>query len=288
MKAKALYTTLTLCLGIAPVAFGQMLQSPPTSVGQEDREQGVSALRGQAPQSRRAVSGDSSYIPPTPLQEAQREQARSLDRDASTFLHAGHYAQAEAKARQVLALTGGYDLLGPEILAVALDAQGKTQEALQAYKVIVVGEGDTAPRTLLPYALLLLKAGQWAQAVAAYDKALPHLAFGELVRANSDFSPDAPEPTALATAIHIARGLTYNAEADWARETQDKEALAEYEKALALEPDSDLANYYYGYGLKKLGRTAQAGAAFQKTIKMAHGGVKLAAEKAIKEMKKAA
>ncbi len=264
MKTSKVYATLAVCLSGTSIAYGQ------------------------TPPAQQHIAGSHNIAQATPEQKATQEQAEALDRAAAKALHVGHYIQAEADARQALALTGGFDLLGPDLLAAALDAQGKMQAALQAYKVIVVDEGDAAPRTLLPYALLLLKAGQWAQAVAAYDKALPHLAFGELVRANSDFSPDTPEPAALATAIHIARGLTYNAEADWAREPQDKEALSEYQKALTLEPNSDLANYYYGYGLKKLGRTTQASAAFQKTIKIAHGGVKLAAEQALKKMKKAA
>ena len=221
---------------------------------------------------------------PTHRQRAITQQAMQLDRAAASALHAGRPGEAEADVRQALAISQGTDGLGDELLAAALEAQGKDQEALLAYKRMVDARDD-ATRVLLPYALLLLHAGRWEQAVAAYEKALPLLAFGDGVRANSHFRRDVPDPVGLETAIHIARGLTYNAEGDWAHESQDEEALSEYSKALQLAPDSDLANYYYGYGLQHLGRTAQARAAFQKTIRMAHGGVKLAAVRALKKLK---
>jgi len=57
---------------------------------------------------------------------------------------------------------------------------------------------------------------------------------------------------------------------------------------LQLQPDSGLINFYYGYGLQRLGRKAQANAAFQKTVKIAKGEVKAAAEQALKKNKKPA
>ena len=242
-------------------------------------------------------------IPPTPEQVAANEQQGLLDRTAAASLHAGGYAQAEAEARQALSL--GLDSgVGQDVLAAALDAQGKTQEALQAYRAMLVDgkdglEGQT--RDLLPYALLLLKSGRWEQAVAVYNRALtqlpdvgahpetPILHDGEVIRANSHFSPDVPEPTALATAIHIARGLVYSTQEDWAHEPQNTEALAEYGKALQLAPASALANYYYGVGWQKLspaerakvGSVQQAKAALRKAVLLGKGDVKKAAQKAL-------
>lgn len=198
-----------------------------------------------------------------------------------------------------------------EVLGAALDAQGKEQEALQVYHAQVIdSKGHLGGQTssLLPYALLLLKSGQWVPALAAYNQAITSLPDvgrhpetvtvhdGDVIRANSHFSPDVPEPTALATAIHIARGLVYNASSDWTHEPQNTEALAEYAKALRLAPTSPLANYYYGTGWQelspaeraKVGSVQQAKAALQKAILPGKGDVKKAAQKALKDLNKPA
>ena len=105
-----------------------------------------------------------------------------------------------------------------------------------------------------------------------------------------------PEPTALATAIHITRGLVYNATPDWAGDSQNKEAAAEYGKALQLAPASPLTNYYYGVGWQKLspaeraksGSMQQAKASLQKAILLGKTNVKKAAEKVLKDLNKPA
>ena len=255
------------------------------------------ALVGQPAQAQlRSIHNRS--VPPTPERVAANEQQGLLDRAAAASLHAGRYAQAEADARQALSL--GLDPgVANEVLGAALDAQGKEQEALQVYRALTINgkdglEGQT--RNLLPYALLLLKSGRWEQAVAAYNAALPHLGDGQLIQATSRFSLDVPEPTALAVALHIARGLTYNGQCDWAGESQNKEAMAEYGKALQLAPDSPLVNYYYGIGWQKLspaeraksGSEQQAKAALQKAIQTGKSDVKKAALKALKGFNKPA
>ena len=228
--------------------------------------------------------------PVTPEQQARRDREDLLVYSAARALHAGQYAQAEADARQDLAL-GDISGATREILAGALDGQGRTQEALQEYGRIV-SKGATVPRTLLPYALLLLKTGQWAQAVAAYDQALPtaqqlkgvQIKDGLwLLRAGTQFSADAPDPVGLATAIHIGLGIIYDSSADSAHESQDEQALTEYKQALALMPDWALANYFYGYGLGELGLRQQSVAAYQKASDLATGDVKTAADRALKK-----
>jgi len=283
MKTRIVTTALVAaCLSVAPTAMGQVPETQHL-----------------------AHQGSAIYAAPTPEQQTDTEKAALLTHDAASSLHAGHYAQAEAEARQALSLD---DYGVPEeVLAQALDAQGKTQEALQAYRT-VVEHYDRQSRNLLPYALLLLKSGQWGHAVAVYNQAItslpsvgshpetPIVQDGDVMRANSHFSPDTPEPTALATAIHIARGLVYNASSDWAGESQNKEAVAEYGKALQLAPDSALTNYYYGVGWQKLspaehtkfGSVQQAKAALQKAILLGKGDVKKAAEKALKDLNKPA
>jgi len=124
----------------------------------------------------------------TPAELARLNEIYRLDDAAAAALDAGQYAEAEDDARQSIAI--GPDAgVAQEVLAQALDAQGKSQEALKEYQQMASLGGDHA-RNLLPYALLSLKAGQWAQAVTAYNKALSNLADGNLVRGNSHFSPD--------------------------------------------------------------------------------------------------
>ena len=216
-------------------------------------------------------------------------EAKQLGHDAAEDLHAGKYVQAEVEARQSLSLNPG-DGVPAEVLAASLEGQSKDKEALEAYRVMVVDEKAMYPRVLLPYAQLLLKSGQWAQALAVYNQALPSLGHEELERMTSHFSPDEPQPAALATAIHLERGQLYSAATDWAGEAQDTEAMAEYQKALQLAPNNALTNYYYGVGWHKLspaervkfGTAQQAKAALQKAVKIGNANVKAAARKALK------
>jgi len=244
------------------------------------------ALVGQPAQAQLGAQNGSRGVTFTPEGLAAMDQAGQLDHDAAMALHAGRYAEAEATERQSIALCPFHTELPEEVLAQALDAQGKEQEALQVYQRLVT---DRQPRNLLPFALLLLKSGQWEQAVAAYNQATVLYPESNPVRANSHFSPDVLDATNLAVMIHIARGQIYSAHPDWVGEPRNTEAFAEYGKALQLAPNSDLANYYYGTGWQQLspaerakaGSVQQARAALQKAVKLGKGGVKKAAQKAL-------
>jgi len=79
-------------------------------------------------------------------------------------------------------------------------------------------------------------------------------------------------------------------------ELEHDRAFSEYTKALQLEPNWDVANYYYGYGWQwlaskcraRLGSVQQAKAALQKAILLGKADVKKAARKALKDLKKPA
>ena len=228
----------------------------------------------------RTLSGPST-VSVTPKQRAAFRQGAILAGAAQLALDAGDYEEAEMDARQTVSMIRG-DEDAQEILATALDAQGKTQEALQAYKTIY-DEGDVRSDNELPYARLLLKTGNWAEAAAAYNRQLPY-SDGDLMQTHGGFSPDMPRPTDLATAIHIGLGL----EIGWkgyhgTYQERVQQAQGEFEKALALEPDSSLANYYVGYGLKRMGRRAEAQAAFRKAAALDQGDTKEAAQKELPE-----
>ena len=225
--------------------------------------------------------GSENYVRAITAETDQLNHAAAVD------LHAGRYAQAEAEARQSLSLRDGE--IPEEVLAASLEAQGKDEEALQQYHVMVVDQKASYPRVLLPYAQFLLKSGQWAQAAAVYNQMLPSLGNGELEKETSYFSPDVPEPLALATTLHLERGQIFNGTRDWAGNTQNTEAMQEYQKALQLAPDNALTNYFYGVGWQKLspaerakfGTAQQAKAALQKAVKTGNATVKKAAQKAL-------
>jgi tetratricopeptide (TPR) repeat protein len=223
-----------------------------------------------------------SPIQPTPEQSAARDaklkRFSALNKAGFTALHEGRYSEAEENARESLAVNSGQNLLAPELLAEALDAQGKNDEALAAYKILV-DQGSEFPRILLPYALLLLKDGKYKEAVAAYNKTSPYIAFGDLIEKTSRFTTTDPQPKELAAAIHVGLGLTYISSADWAGNSQEDKAMLHFQQALTLSPKSSLANYYYGFGLKRLGRRAEAQGAFKKAAALDDGDVKAAALK---------
>ena len=283
MKTQSTCFALVVCLGVVSTAFGQTPQSQPLV--------------------RSGSNGTQSHL--TSEQLAKMQQSTQLGYSAASDLHLGNYAQAETEARETIStgpMTAGF---ANEVLAAALDAQGKDKEALEAYRVMVVDQKASYPRVLLPYAQLLLKSGHWAQALAVYNQVLPYLPDvgphpetpvvhdGNQISANSHFSPDVPEPAALATALHTARGLVYNSTPTWSGESQDTEAMAEYGKALQGAPDNALANYYYGVGWHKLspaervkfGHAAEAKAALQKAALTGNGDVKKMAEETLKKAK---
>lgn len=226
-----------------------------------------------APNSSGLISG------PTPIPTANYARFLKgirLNNKARTALGEGNYADAEDYARQSVALGIGSGF-GQKLLAEALYDQGKYDEALPVYKAIS-DEQETAPRYELPYALLLLKTGQWAQAVTVYSTTLPFLNDGKLLRSHNQFSLSTPRTKDLATAIHIGLGTQYLNSADWAGQPQNEKAMSHFQKALALEPNSSLANYYSGYGFKRLGRGVQAEAAFKKAASLGQGDIREAAQ----------
>ena len=215
-----------------------------------------------------------------------------LEQAASRAIDFGAYALAESDARQSLEL---YPVgLCQEILAQALYGQGKVSEALQAYEPIASGG---QPRNSLPYAMLLLKSGQWASAVESYNKAIERLGFrestshiglGDLIRADSHFSADGlPRKEDLEVAIHLAMGVLYNGTASWARNSQHGKALSEYQQALKIRPEAALVNYFYGYGLLQLKQNEKAQEAFAKAAKLGAGDVKKASEQGLVEVQQA-
>lgn len=210
---------------------------------------------------------------------------------AQAALEAGDYASEEDYARQAVDLGVGSGLSN-DLLAQSLKDQGKDDEALQAYRVIVVDQKDNNQDNLVPYAMLLLKAGQWAQATAVSNNVLPRIGNGETLIATSHFSPDVPQPKELATVLHIAQGLLYQEGQGWEHHSKREQGMSEFLQARNLIPNSDLTNYYVGYGWEHLDAQSRTKAANARQAKVAlakaatskNSSIKKAADEAMKRM----
>lgn len=187
--------------------------------------------------------------PLTPQEKAKMDQEWRLSQAAIAAQDAGDYAEEEADAQASIAI-GQDSGLAQELLAYALNAQGKDQEAIQAYKVIADGGGEF-PRNMIPYARLLLKSGHYAEAAAAYNKTLPSLPYSNVVQVSGPFSLNMPQPKKLDTALHVAQGLAC-LEGGFGRRSQREEAMKEFNLALQQQPNSVVTNYYYNLGWEQL------------------------------------
>ncbi len=246
----------------------------------------IGAAMAQSQQSFPFKAKNGSHKSPmTPERKANEAEKYRLGMAAGAALDAQNYEEAEADARQSIAL-GQDSGLAREFLAEALYAQGKTEEAFQAYKDLWdVGEENSD--LLLPYSLMLLKSGHWAQAVTVFNKATIFTgssAIGGKEAFHSvygHFSPSVPQPRQLAAAIHVAWGVADEQPSSPGRRPQDVKALQEYQQAIILQPNSPVAHLFYGHWMLKKHRLSEARAAFAKAAQFGPGDVKAAAEKAL-------
>ena len=78
---------------------------------------------------------------------------------------------------------------------------------------------------------------------------------------------------------HLAMGVTYT------NRLEHAQALSEYTSVLGMQPDLAIAGYCYGYGLIRVGRRAEARAAFEQARKRGGDDVKAAADEELKSFK---
>ena len=102
----------------------------------------------------------------------------------------------------------------------------------------------------MQYALLLSQTGQQAEAVMIYNKAFPMMSGGHLRELQRLPDPATLFPAAFQSSVHIVLGM-YIALEGWPV-SNHTQSIQEFDPALRLAPDSPLANYYYGYGWRKL------------------------------------
>ncbi len=277
MKKTLFNAGLTVCLCTAAVTVPSFADTPASEV-----------VKG------RPVGGPRS-IRLTPDQISLEVQKGQLDEDALAAQKAGNYAEAIDKAQQCIEL--GPDAgQAQEILAYSLNAQGKSSEALEAYKKIVEMNGKSARLyDLIPYAQLLLQSGQWAKAVAVYNQAWPNANTNDsLPPLPGPFSADVPQPKELATVLHISRGLVGSR---WGSPARGEEAMTQFSAALKLMPDDPLVNFYYGHGWQNLapierakmaarpGQREAMKAALEKAATLGTGDVQTQAKAELKQLR---
>lgn len=247
------------------------------------------------------------------------DKINDLDQAGTLALRNRNFAAAEADYRELLQVTAApqmapQTMLGPAPyygLGEALAGQGKTAEAVAAYKMGVYYPLNFTPEAVavsqaienkpnlrgcsfpvdavawMKYALLLSQTRQNAEAFIVYSQAMRHVSDGNRSGITLFSTTVLPSPVVFQAAIHVALGLLVN-DAGNDRE----QAMSEFDQALRLAPDAAVTNCYYGYGWQRLdlkspikaANALQAKAALTKAAASEDDNVKKAAEEAVKRM----
>ena len=238
----------------------------------------TAAMAQQAPAPRSVYDACSSYHSDSQPNESDVRAAAEI-KAGQAALKASDFAKAEAEFRA--SISDSPD--GPAYLGLAdtLTAQGRVIEAIQTYRMLfhpgnhLSFGGSYFMQAQMKYALLLNRAGQWEEAVAVFEAALPSVPDRGMTNIGVHFDPDVPQPAGLAAAAHIALGLDANWHCNALGGFDHELAFQEYTKALQIAPDWATANYYHGYGWQRLdpksrariGSVRQAKSALQKALK---------------------
>lgn len=160
-------------------------------------------------------------------------------------------------------------------LARASDSQGKTLQALTAYRRVFnppYGSGlySSFPadvEALARYGSLSEEAGQHESAMKAYGQAVETL----------NPKPDVPLPPlsagnynapCLRALLDVVRGVALAGTKEHDGQDKSAEALQAFQSAAQQYPNDARVQFYLGYGLRKAGQFAQAQAAFQRAAQM--------------------
>ena len=97
--------------------------------------------------------------------------------------------------------------------------------------------------------------------------------------------PDVPlgvadlSPQNIRARLDMVRGIALAEAKDHSGQNRDKEALQAFQKAAQEQPDDPQVQFYLGSGLRKVGKFAEARAAFQKAAALdTEGTIKAATE----------
>ena len=216
---------------------------------------------------------------------AQAQQAASAAEAGQQALANKDLGTAEADFRRATAL----DASNPNALAglaQTLEREGKGRQAINVYRYLLYpkqGWGTSMERDAIlrmHFTLLLVKDGQWVEAVSVYENTIGGIRLGSSFPAmNVHFASAVLQPALLQGMAHLVMGITYS------NRLEHTQALTEYGAARDAQPSLALANYYYGLGLSRLGRRVEAKAAFEEAAGLGQDEVKAAAEEELKGFK---
>jgi tetratricopeptide (TPR) repeat protein len=193
----------------------------------------------------------------------QIAQALSLNSAAELALDKGDYAVAESDARKAMAR--GWQK-SDSVLFTALVKEGKVKAASRYYSA-VAAESDENVLFVAPYALLLLNTNHWAPALTAYEDMMNAAPCGDRkwtlryqLFNDNVYSIKIPNPRKLSADLHIVIGMNGLDWYTWSlkRHYRPEMDLAEFRKALAIEPGSPLTQLAFAYGLIENRRNAEA------------------------------
>lgn len=286
-----------LCLTTVVCAATFMSTVPQSAHAQEPLKEGptVSAEAALGPPApapppfsydRQAIGDISGYI-------AKQAAADEQERLGQSRLKQGDLNGAVEAFRAAVDLRPrpeAYETLIDALLLARRDA-----DALATFREYVYpkpgrkinSSGNQNPDTLLRFALLLAKMGQYDEAIAAYHAGEAKVSkvsniFGP--RVDLAFFPKAFNKAAFDAAVHTCLGLEGRYFRDDPNGVKANAiALAEYRKAIAAKPDFALAYFYLGETLRVVngGLSDEARAAYEKAVKLGRGEVAERAQKAL-------
>lgn len=148
----------------------------------------------------------------------QMTESYKLSHSGQIRLSQSEFAAAETDFRQALDLFSHnpWALIGSGII---LERQGKPAEALVAYWEALgdrpdngfYGNSPATVEAMARYGLLSEEAGQWAEAVTAYEKARERLNVHSYPVPDVHFDPAVRQPSQLRSILHVVRGLCLDA-----------------------------------------------------------------------------
>ncbi len=168
-------------------------------------------------------------------------------------------------------------------LARAMDAQGKSVQALAAYRQAFNPPSGSGLYSSFPcdvasfarYGALCAENGQQEEAMKIYHQA------GDRLNPKPDVPLGADDFSSqqLRARLEMVRGIALAESKEHSGQDRDKEALRAFKKAAQEQPDDALVQFYLGYGLRKAGQFVEAQTAFQKAAQRdTEGTVKSASE----------
>ncbi len=219
----------------------------------------------------------------SPEVQASVGRANRLLKEGQQARRAGDLETAEADLQECVKEHTSAGAFALEELARLYETEGRTNEAIHAYHDMIYPPDGVPPGTfgsasnIIHYATLLNDAGHWSEAVQAYKDILksPDMPYNQEPPAadepglDTHFNSAVPQPRAMRAMLHVVLGRRYG--------RNYREALPQFDQAVAIDPNLAIAHYYRGYALHGLGHLTEAQNAFAITAKIGKGPVRSAA-----------